>query len=412
MNLEKTYPIYKKIHASGNVGYRVDMGVIGNKRTFRSFPTHEAAERFQKKCLKAEAKKKPVDLRDLSDVVRHEVLAALARLREHNATITQAVDFYLKHARPAKANATIGEVMDAFKVEKEQGGRSKKYITTAWDSFFVPFRDSFNDGQIAEITGDDCKRYIFKSKEWSGATRRTHLRHLRVLFNFAVKERYAGYNPFPPIKDLKKPAGTSKRRVVSVENVIKLLRYALDHGYKQECAALVLVLFCGVRVDEVSRLAWADIRLEEDSPVVVLGEDQTKTGKGRINPIPPNALEWLKAVRGKGNVTPQNYEWRMKYLRQKAEAGFKQNSARICFASYHLAQHEDATKTAFLLGHDKPTLLYNTYKAVVTKEAASRYWKITPDYDGIDYASVQPTKEQVELARTIGIKRALALKSK
>ena len=94
------------------------MGFIGGKRFFKTFPTKDAAERFQRMCLEVEAKNKPDDLRDLNDVVRHEVLSALAEPREHNSTITQAVDFYLKHARPAKLDATIGEIMEQFKSVK------------------------------------------------------------------------------------------------------------------------------------------------------------------------------------------------------------------------------------------------------------------------------------------------------
>lgn len=407
MSLEKTFPIYKKTHASGNVGYRVDMGPIGGKRVFKSFATQEAAERFRQRCLETQKKKKPLDLRDLDDVMRHDVLGAVAKLREHNATIAQAVDFFLKHSRPAKANATIGEIMEQFKAVKQKSGRTAKYLDTSWKTFFVPFRDHFKNCEISDVTSTACELYFYKSKTWSATTRRSHLRHVSVLFNFAVERGYAGINPIDDVERPKKPPGTSRQRVVTVENVIKLLRYALDHGYKAECASLVLVLFCGVRVDEVGRLKWEDLSLDENPPVVILGEDVTKTGKTRINPIPKNALEWLQPLRDKGSITSANYEGRMRYLRQSAKAGFKQNSARICFASYHLARYEDAPKTAFLLGHDSPTLLYSTYKALVTKEAAIRYWKITPDYDGRNDVISVPSEAEIADVRSRALLKVL-----
>ena len=336
MSLEKTFPIYKKTHKSGNVGFRVDMGKIGKKRIFKSFPDEESAKRFQTQCLKAEAKKRPVDLRDLDDLLRHEVLGALAKLRDYNASITEAVDFFIMHSRPTKSNATIGEVMEAFRSSKMKAVLSSKYLDTAWRSFFVPFRDHFKDCRISEVTTEACEKYIYKSKTWSTTSRRSHLRHLSVLFNFAKGSKYVGINPFDEVQKPKKPPSTSKGRVVTVDNVIKLLQYAREHGYKQECAALVLILFCGVRVDEVARLKWEDIHLDADKPVVVLGESQTKTGKSRINKIPPNALEWLTLLRATGSIAPPNYEGRMRYLRQKAKAEFKQNSARISSASYHV----------------------------------------------------------------------------
>ncbi len=410
MSGEKTFPIYKKVHASGNVGYRVDMGVMKGKRVFKSFGTMFEAERFQAKCIETEARKRPVELHDLDEIVRHEVLAAMAKLKEHNSTITQAVDFFLKHAKPASASASIGEVMEDFRKDKQRAKLSEKYITTAWASFFVPFRDHFKNCLIADVTGEQCDDYLHRSKTWSSTTRLAHLRHLNVLFNYALKKGYIGVNPFASVTKPKKPPGTSKLRVVSVENVIKLLRYAFDNDYRPECAALVLVLFCGVRVEEVTRLTWEDVHLDAETPEVVLGEAVTKTGKTRINEIPDNALEWLKLLRQKGNITTANYEGRMRYLKKMAKAGFKQNSARICFASYHVAYHKDAPRTAFLLGHDDPTLLYNTYKALVTSEEAARFWKITPDYSG-ESVTTQVSQAEIDKARAAGIAKALRVKT-
>jgi len=59
MSLEKTFPVYKKIHASGNVGYRVDVGIVGGKRVFKSFPLRASAIKFQKRCRELDARKKP-----------------------------------------------------------------------------------------------------------------------------------------------------------------------------------------------------------------------------------------------------------------------------------------------------------------------------------------------------------------
>lgn len=407
MSLEKSFPIYKKNHASGNIGWRVDMGVVGAKRVFKHFPTETDARKFQKRCLEVEARKKPADLRDLSDSMRHEVLAALAKLRNHNATITQAVDFYLKHSRPATANATIGEVMEEFRKSKRKAGMSEKYIHSSWTTFFMPFKNHFMDCMISELTTETCEEYICKSKTWNPTTKRSHIRHLSVLCNFAVKHGCMSCNPFAKVEKPRHPPGTSHHRVVTVGNVVKILQFALNNDYKPECAALVLLLFCGVRTEEVARTTWNDIKLDEDTPVVHLHENMTKAGKSRVNAIPPNALEWLTLLRAKGPVVSASYESRMRNLRRKAQAEFKQNSACISFASYHMARFEDAPKTAFLLGHDNPTLLYNTYKALVTKTEAERYWTITPDYDGRHQQISTPSADQIEAKRTAKLQKVL-----
>ena len=397
MSAPKTFKIYEKHHASGNLGYRVDMGIIGGRRVFKSFSTKAAAEKHRIACVEAEEKKKPVELRDLDEVSKHEVLAALARLRTHNATITTAVAFYLKHARPPKAHAKISEVMNAFKAVKMKAGRSEKYLETAWKSFFVPFRDQFKDRQVADITSDAVEKYIYRSKKWNATTRNAHLRHLSVLFNFAVERGYSSINPFKSVERPKKPVANSSEKVMSVADVIKLLQFAREKKYKGECASLVLVLFCGVRVDEVRHLTWDKIHLDEARPVIVL--DQTKANRRRVNLIPGNALDWLKELRTTGSIVSDNYEARMKWIRKGSKARCRQNSARISFASYHVAMFEDPAKTSLLLGHQSPALLWNTYRALVTKEEAKRYWKITPDYTGEMIKTDRPSASDLRRKR-------------
>ena len=406
MSAPKSFQIYEKRHASGNTGYRLDLGLVAGKRVFKNFPTREKADAAQKKLRKEQAAKNPLLLADINASTRHEILHAVEKLKDYRATITEAVDFFLKHARPAKADATIGEIMDQFKSVKTKAGLSKKYLTTSWDSFFVPFRDAFKNCVITEVTSDAAEKYVYGHKKWNSTTRGTVIRHLNVLFNFAIERGYAALNPFSTVQTPKRAVSNSKDKVMAVEQVIKLLQYAYQNGYKGECAALVLVFFCGVRMDEVTSVKWEDCKLDEDVPVVVL--DETKANRRRVNAIPKNALAWLIELRGKGKIPPENYAGRMRYLRKKSNSGYMQNSARISFASYHVAMYEDPPKTSLLLGHQSPALLWNTYRALVTKAEAERFWKITPDYTGEEIKKAQPTMEEMKSARGKRLAKALA----
>ena len=406
MPQKKSFAIYEKRHASGNVGFRVDLGLVKGKRSFKSFEFQKDAEAFRDRHLKAEAQKHPHLLADINDVTRHEVLGALARLKEYNASLTEAVDFFLKHARPAIANASIQKVMDDFESVKRKAGLSTKYIDTAKASFFVPFRDHFKNCVVTDLSTKGCEQYIYRSKQWNATTRATHIRHLSVLFNFAVSKGYMALNPFNDVQRPKRLPSNAHDKVLPVENVIKLLQYAYTKGYKPECAALVLVMFCGVRMDEVTHISWDKIKLEENKPVVVL--DKTKANRRRVNIIPRNALAWLKELWTEGQIVGQDFEGRMKYLRKASKSLPKQNSARICFASYHVAMWEDPAKTSMLLGHKNPALLWNTYRALVGKQEAKRYWQITPDYTG-DIKSAQNLSSE-EIRRMRGARLAMATK--
>jgi integrase len=397
MGANKAFAVYEKKHASGSIGYRVDLGLVGGKRTFKSFSNRADAEAFQGKCLKGDAHKNPLVLSDIDAITRHEVLAALGRLREYRASITEAVDFFLKHARPVRAEASIQMVMDEFKSVKTKGGLSAKYLTTAWHSFFVPFRDHFKNCLITNVTADGAEKYIYQHKRWNATTRATHIRHLNVLFNFAISRGHATLNPLSKIQRPKRPSNNAGEKVMTVEQVIDLLQYAFKNDYKKECAALVLTLFCGVRVDEVRRLRWAKIKINDEIPVVVL--DETKANRRRVNVIPKNAVEWLKQLQEIGRVTADNHEGRMRWMRRAAKSKYHQNSARISFASYHVAMYEDPAKTSLLLGHQNPALLWNTYRALVSKSDAQRYWDITPNYDGKGTTGQEPSEMEMKKQR-------------
>ena len=106
--------------------------------------------------------------------------------------------------------------------------------------------------------------------------------------------------------------------------------------------------------------------------------EKAKNNQRRVNDIPDNALHWLRDCRGRGRVAPDNFTKAMQRLRQKAGVPYRQNAARHSFASYHVALHDDAAKTAVLLGHPNPTLLYNTYRECVAREQAVRFFDLVP----------------------------------
>jgi hypothetical protein len=130
-------------------------------------------------------------------------------------------------------------------------------------------------------------------------------------------------------------------------------------------------------VDEVNRLHWSLIRLDDARSIVDI--EEAKNGDRRVNTIPPNAVEWLNSCRAEGPGAPPNYTKRMQRLRKRANVNYPQNAARHCFASYHIAFHQDAAQTAFLLGHPNAALLYKTYRTLVSFEEAERFWGIVPD---------------------------------
>ena len=75
-----------------------------------------------------------------------------------------------------------------------------------------------------------------------------------------------------------------------------------------------------------------------------------------------NQKEWITAVRRKAGII----DW-------------PQDALRRSFASYHLAMHGSADKTATQLGHRSTDMLFEHYRELVTKDEAERFWNIFPE---------------------------------
>jgi len=305
-------------------------------------------------------------------VAQAEVVAALAKLDAYHATLPEAVDFYIKHARPDKGDITLEEGVQLFIKAKAASKRRPTYINRCEHTFYAPFARAYPKRNVSSITEKDAQAYVDGHPQWSSYSKASHISYLRTFFNFFIKKGYTKLNPFANVE---KPTAVSIiPKVISPDDTATLLQYALDNGRKPECALMALVFFCGVRVEEVGRLTWADVDLNRR--IVLIGHDQSKMRHRRVNPIPDNAYEWLNLCKSIGNVGPFNHEERMKRLRRKSGVKYPQNAMRHCFCSYHLAMYRDAPKTAMLLGHPNPALLYHTYYELVTHEAAMVYWNI------------------------------------
>ena len=367
-------------HRSGNSSFKVQVGKhVTGKPDIRTFQTETEAIAFRDDWNSKLVTRNTNGLVDLSTVQRAEVLAALAKLERFNATLPEAVDFFLKHARPDKGQITIGDAVKVFLEAKRQLKLSKAYLKGCRRTFLGPFAKHFAGRNITDITLNECERYLDSHDQWKNATRTTHINHLRALYSFLIKKCYTRLNPFLSIE---RPRTVNVNpKTMPPEDVQKLLQFALDEGSKPECACHVLAFFCGLRIEgECSRLTWDDV--DFDARKVKVSHEQSKTSRRRVNPIPDNAMEWLRLCKGTGSIAPPDYKQRMKRLRQRAKEALKipypNNAARHCFCSYHIALNGNAIKTAMILGHTSPVRLYATYLEFVKAIDADAYWNIVP----------------------------------
>ena len=100
MQVKREAKIYARQLPSGNTTFRVDMGMLNGKRQTKDFKTESEAQKLKSKW-DAEIQRKHLGaLQDLAAVNKREILLALERLQPFNASILEAVDFYIRFAMP------------------------------------------------------------------------------------------------------------------------------------------------------------------------------------------------------------------------------------------------------------------------------------------------------------------------
>ncbi len=149
--------------------------------------------------------------------------------------------------------------------------------------------------------------------------------------------------------------------------------------------ALAIQAFAGLRTAEVLRLDWGEVH--QGRGFITVSAKKAKTAKRRLIPIAPNLAEWLTPyasmtgpLRKKGF---RAYHVAISSLAAETRlARWPNNGLRHSFASYHLAQHQNAPQHALEMGHDTPRMVFDNYREVVAPDEAERYWSIRPKVIG------------------------------
>ena len=211
-------------------------------------------------------------------------------------------------------------------------------------------------------------------------------RHLSIFFGWAVKNSKLPRNPCAQIEERrKKRTEEQEAEIITPAEFRSLLLVAQgslagvseDERWSPDLlAGVALQGFCGIRAKEMTRLEWKAVDFEEGQ--VLVSKGQGKTRKGRVIPLPPSCLLWLKGLAGKsGPVVPSEYQKKLSGLRAimrspsqitRTAPGFvssemPDNCLRHSFATYHLALHKNEALTSRLMGNS-PVVLRDNYEAL------------------------------------------------
>ena len=374
--MRKTATKLSKVKVNGRPFFCVVWPKIGTGRNRRFFKDRREAETFLQ-SKRIEQENYGTAGTSFNERQRAEYLECAESLKLFNATIRDAVNFYLPHLHATKRTCTATELVNELLKIKEADGASERYLSDL-RSRLTQFSESFNGKAVAEITSaqvDEWLRSLCNSetgKRLAATTRNNFRRVLIVAFNFARERGYCAGNPAEKSARAKVIEGTIG--ILTVEETARLLESA-----SSELLPYVAIgAFAGLRRAELERLDWREIDLQ--AGLIEVTAKKAKSARRRFVRIQPNLAKWLQPyAQLSGNVTPLKYRELLDAAREAARIEqWPHNALRHSFASYHLACFNDAAALALELGHTNSNLVFQHYRQLVKPKKAERYWKIAP----------------------------------
>lgn len=289
----------------------------------------------------------------------------------NGASLLEAAKLFAAQQPAGIVHKRVSEVVDELLEAKKQKGRSALYVkdlrlrlTRFADAFACP---------LANVTSADIERFLQSLDLGARSTNNFRLA-VGTLVNFAKKRGYVAQAHRSVLDVEKETEDEGEVEVFSPAEIQTLFASAKA----DLLPSLAIGAFAGLRSEEIRRLDWACVKVQEGH-IEVRGRT-TKTGVRRIVPMHPNLKAWLMPhVRESGPVCEYaNYGNQLLKLAKVAGVEWKRNGLRHSFVSYRVAELDDIQKTSIEAGNS-PNVIMRNYLKCVTKEQAVKWFSVRPD---------------------------------
>ena len=198
--------------------------------------------------------------------------------------------------------------------------------------------------RMRSITAEDCRRMLETAFGGSAAQYRKGRAILSGVFSTAVRHEWCDANPVSRVEAPE--VVETPIRPLTIEEVRRLEAAAQLPEHRDMRLSLHLLLYCGIRPTEVSRID-PERDIDWQNGRVVVRPTASKTGGGRVVPL-----------RSAGGLDidcriPRNWQHRWRELRKAAGWGidrehpWRQDVCRHTFATYHAAHFRNSLSSSW-----------------------------------------------------------------
>ncbi len=250
----------------------------------------------------------------------------------------------------SKRNTKLAEFFEKFlKFSEATKAKNSFLIDEQATKFFLNFVGNISLKAVTPKIIEEFK--LNRLSQVKPASVNMWLRHLKAIFQTAVKWAFLEKNPFKEVSQVK-IKGNNLPKFLTKEQVRILLDSIPDGAFKQ---LILFYLYTGCRRNEGLNLTWDDVNTK--SRKITLRE--TKSGDSRIIPINKRLLAVLNQVEPNGTkLFPFKDDFVThkfkKYLRSceiKDSEALSVHSLRHTFASHLVMEGTDLYTVSKLLGH-------------------------------------------------------------
>lgn len=271
----------------------------------------------------------------------------------------------------AIGSVRLPAAVEAFLKAKESEGVAKASLGH-WKPVYKRLVAHFGDVPVSSVDREGVADWVAKLG-MAPQSAATHLTRAKQLFCWLVQTRQVALNPCDGLKPPKQIA--DEVEILTVPQGVALFGKATEAN-REAFGRLALEAFAGLRFSSAAAIAGADIAVEARG--ITLPASKIKTRRRQyIDGLPDNLWAWL--------IWSRPAEWKLtarQYANAKARAfgldAHPHNCLRHSFATYHVAAHKDVSRTATILCHTSPTMLFRHYKGRATEADGKAWFEIMP----------------------------------
>jgi integrase len=304
-----------------------------------------------------------------------------------SATLAEAAKFFAERHPASMPRKTVAEVVAEFIADRQSAGCSEIHLRDLRIRLAQQFATAFAV-RMGALTAPLVQTYIYglkntrTGKPASNRSKENMLRCVVSLANFARRMKYIPAELALELSEIPTPKKQPSSIGIYTPGEITKLLAAAD---SEIIPALAIAAFAGLRMSEVSRLDWRDIRLGQK--VVVVEANKAKTAARRIVKITDNLAAWLAPhVRPFGSLNPSAEATsnvgtalgdRLERAARRAGVKWKRNGFRHSYISYRVATSKNVAEVALECGNS-PAVIYSSYRELAIEEEGDAWFAVMP----------------------------------